>query len=109
MTTGNWVEPLGFFDVGRDTTDMHHIDPDTPMIFEPGETVRVDLPDPNGPDAKYDGRLATVRDVTFDQLGEYGNLPELNAMYLLEFDNGEAPNIRFRVHDLRRPSNTTDA
>lgn len=71
----------------------------------PGERVKVVLPDPDGPDAKYDGREATVVEVSHDELGIGVNQPELNEMYRLRFDNGEEPGLGFRVHDLESVDN----
>lgn len=66
-----------------------------------GDTVRVNLPDPDGPDAKYNGRTATVVEVDADGLGDFpGAEEDWSEMYTLEFDDGERPSLSFRVHDL---------
>lgn len=68
--------------------------------FEPGDTVRVDLPDTSDPDHdRYHGRQARVTDVLYDDAGDATGDERDSVLYRVEFEDGEIADFRWR--DLR--------
>lgn len=69
--------------------------------FEPGDRVRIDIPDPDDPDFALHGSHGTVRDVMRDDAREVTGRGADSMLYRVELDSGETRDLRGR--DVRPP------
>jgi hypothetical protein len=68
-------------------------------MYEQGDRVRVDIPDPDDPEFKYNREAGTIDAVIEDAAGsETGDERDSN-LYRVELDSGET--MDFRWQDLR--------
>jgi hypothetical protein len=65
-----------------------------------GETVRVDIPDPDDPDHKYHGKVGVIKAVYADDLGLLTGNPEDDSLYTVVFDEDDLGTMDFRYQDL---------
>lgn len=70
------------------------------MTLSTGDRVRIELPDPDGPDARYNGKTGEITRVDEDDLGELTGDPRDNYHYTVELDDEELGEMMFRHHDL---------
>jgi ribosomal protein L21E len=68
--------------------------------FDPGDRVRVDIPDTGDPDfERFHRRTGTVEEVTTDDVSDVTGDQRDDYQYLVSFDDGETAEFRWR--DLR--------
>jgi len=72
------------------------------MAFAVGDRVRVDIPDADDPDDRFDGEVGEVIEITQDDLGELFDDERLNVLITVEFDDEELGTMTFRMHDIDR-------
>lgn len=71
--------------------------------FEPGNQVRVDIPDTEDPDFdRYHGRNGEVVDVIEDEAGQETGDQRDSYLFIVEFEDGSTHGFRWR--DLRPAS-----
>lgn len=69
--------------------------------INPGDRVRIDIPDETDPDYKYHGKNGKVITVIPDDAGKETGDPQDNDIYRVKIDTGETVDVRAR--DLRPP------
>jgi ribosomal protein L21E len=68
--------------------------------FEEGDSIRVDIPDPDDPDFDtYHGRKGEVIEVFDDDVGQHTGDQRDDVLYRIQFTNGNKMDFRWR--DLR--------
>lgn len=70
--------------------------------FEPGERVRIDIPDETDPDHdQYHGKHGTIVETISDSGGSVTGDEQDSVIYRVELETGTAAD--FRARDLRTP------
>jgi len=68
---------------------------------DPGDTVRIDIPDESDVDHEYHGEHGTVIDVLQDDASTVTGRADDSVLYRVEFQNGDTQD--FRGRDVRPP------
>lgn len=68
--------------------------------YNPGDEIRVDIPEPSDPDHRYHGEVGTVVAVNVDGLGKLTGDPNDDYIYTVAFANEKLGTMDFRHQDL---------
>jgi hypothetical protein len=69
-------------------------------MYEPGDDVRVTIPEQSDPDHRYHGEVGTVTAVFVDDLGTLIGDPKDDYIYTVAFDADDLATMDFRYRDL---------
>ncbi len=76
-------------------------DAPTDLSYQPGERIRVDIPDETDPDFQYHGKNGEIISVIRDDASDITGDPQDDGIYRVELDVGDVVDVRAR--DLRPP------
>jgi hypothetical protein len=70
-------------------------------LYQIGEDIRVDIPDPSDPDHHYHAEVGTIVEVVEDDLGSLTGTPQDSYLYTIDFDDPSLGTMDFCHSDLK--------